>query len=174
MTNKTANPGLAILTNSNVRERIAVFPFLGNVTAKTNVQMQQMSRAAILNPAVTTNIIAWNKIRAYQPVGDAMEKQTVWEMTTKNCAVRTDIITWFYLQYFKCFDLTECAVDQFKCSTGGGCIQADQRCDGIEQCPDLSDEWNCLRINSNSSEFDKQDDNNTSYLEVSMFLLRKC
>lgn len=64
----------------------------------------------------------------------------------------------------------ECAVDQFKCSTGGGCIPSELRCDGVENCPDLSDEWGCLRNHmSNDTEADK----NNTYLEVRQTFGRK-
>ena len=42
--------------------------------------------------------------------------------------------------------LCDCALDQFKCQTGG-CIAKEQVCDGVEHCPDRSDEWNCLADN---------------------------
>lgn len=29
---------------------------------------------------------------------------------------------------------------------GGGCIPIDNKCDGVTQCPDKSDEWGCLRL----------------------------
>lgn len=56
--------------------------------------------------------------------------------------------------------LPDCPVGQFKCTTGGGCIQMNERCDGIDQCPDKSDEWNCLMITNSTKE------NNSSYLQV--------
>lgn len=42
--------------------------------------------------------------------------------------------------------LCDCALDQFKCHTGG-CVPRTQVCDGIENCPDHSDEWGCLAVN---------------------------
>ena len=42
--------------------------------------------------------------------------------------------------------LCDCTLDQFKCQTGG-CISLNQVCDGIENCPDYSDEWSCLIAN---------------------------
>ncbi|OAD58043.1 Atrial natriuretic peptide-converting enzyme [Eufriesea mexicana] len=43
--------------------------------------------------------------------------------------------------------LCDCALDQFKCQTGG-CVPENQVCDGIEHCPDHSDEWGCLMTNT--------------------------
>ena len=47
-------------------------------------------------------------------------------------------------------DLCGCGDDQFRCQYGGGCVSAKYRCDGTHQCPDRSDEWNCLNINNQS------------------------
>lgn len=43
---------------------------------------------------------------------------------------------------------------------GGGCVQKSQRCDGIDQCADKSDEWNCIKM-------DESKDKNTTFLQVS-------
>lgn len=43
-------------------------------------------------------------------------------------------------------NLCDCGLDQFKCQTGG-CVSENQVCDGIEHCPDHSDEWGCLMAN---------------------------
>lgn len=54
--------------------------------------------------------------------------------------------------------LPECSSTEFKCTTGGGCIPLDQRCDGTLQCPDRSDEWNCIRL--------EEEINNKNILQV--------
>uniref|UniRef100_A0A1B0D3E0 Peptidase S1 domain-containing protein n=1 Tax=Phlebotomus papatasi TaxID=29031 RepID=A0A1B0D3E0_PHLPP len=47
--------------------------------------------------------------------------------------------------------LCDCGADKFKCNTGG-CISATNVCDGLPQCPDLSDEWDCFKILKNNTE----------------------
>lgn len=43
--------------------------------------------------------------------------------------------------------LCDCSVDQFKCESGG-CVLKSQVCDGIDHCPDRSDEWRCIQIDN--------------------------
>lgn len=44
--------------------------------------------------------------------------------------------------------IPDCGIGQFKCAMGGGCISLEFVCDGIEQCADHSDEWNCIKIDT--------------------------
>jgi hypothetical protein len=39
----------------------------------------------------------------------------------------------------------DCSLDQFRCNTGG-CVPKTQVCDTVEHCPDMSDEWGCVRL----------------------------
>lgn len=68
------------------------------------------------------------------------------------------------------FLFSDCGIGQFKCVIGGGCISEEYVCDGIEQCADRSDEWNCMKVDhliSNSS--DINENNTNKYLMVNFF-----
>ena len=41
-----------------------------------------------------------------------------------------------------------CTSDEVSCKMGGGCVTNSKICDGHFDCPDGSDEWSCLRIES--------------------------
>ena len=41
----------------------------------------------------------------------------------------------------------QCASDEQKCEHGGGCVMRSRVCDGRFDCPDRSDELNCLQLN---------------------------
>lgn len=62
--------------------------------------------------------------------------------------------------------LCECPVDHFKCNTGR-CVPGHYVCDGLPQCADLSDDWDCfnltsVRISSNDTITKMDDFNETS------------
>jgi hypothetical protein len=58
--------------------------------------------------------------------------------------------TIFYFFNFKFLGEDEkdcvCKSDEVACKMGGGCVATSKICDGHFDCPDSSDEWNCLRI----------------------------
>lgn len=41
------------------------------------------------------------------------------------------------------YDVIDCEEDKFSCNTIKECIPLDQRCDGVKNCKDESDEVNC-------------------------------
>ena len=42
-----------------------------------------------------------------------------------------------------CISVVGCTSDQFKCRNSGSCISGDKFCDGINDCPDYTDELYC-------------------------------
>lgn len=52
----------------------------------------------------------------------------------------------FFFFYFNVLEQT-CAPHQFKCNDGT-CIDQTFKCDGVEDCPDRSDEIDCPEIQS--------------------------
>jgi hypothetical protein len=40
----------------------------------------------------------------------------------------------------------ECGAGFLRCARGGGCVRSARVCDGQLDCPDRSDEWNCLAL----------------------------
>lgn len=46
------------------------------------------------------------------------------------------------------FIILDCPEDSFRCETGGGCATSDKKCDGLYDCSDRSDEWNCISLNN--------------------------
>lgn len=62
------------------------------------------------------------------------------------------------------FAVADCALEQFKCQSGG-CVPKDAVCNGLNDCPDFSDEWNCFYIENTTSHL-KIRDAGGEYLSV--------
>lgn len=90
------------------------------------------------------NSTAWSKTPVFLHPGDVTGSKTVWEEKTRSFAVRN--IKTSRSSILRLFS-TACSLDQYKCSSGG-CVNQNQRCDGIDHCPDRSDEWNCIKIDN--------------------------
>lgn len=61
-----------------------------------------------------------------------------------------------------------CPSDYFKCQSGG-CVQKQYVCDGVYQCPDLSDEWGCFTIDKEiMNDINETESNNLSDVKLNI------
>jgi len=65
-----------------------------------------------------------------------------WFSKEKNQSYKTKHLFTYYVLFL----FLECKADEFKCNIGSKCIPKTQICDNIAQCPDQSDEWQCIQL----------------------------
>ncbi|XP_078681767.1 procollagen C-endopeptidase enhancer 1-like [Branchiostoma floridae x Branchiostoma belcheri] len=98
-----------------------VYVFDGDTTDK-RIQIEQLTGDAIPSPVMSTG-----SVLTVQFISDSVETYKGFQAT--------------YAAVDKVY--ANCTVGQFLCASGTTCITSWQRCDGVPNCRDRSDEVNC-------------------------------